>query len=94
MLKSFREQFRDFTSDRVMEIDNNVVIKDEEYIESDNEIKAITEKLEEGLSDSAKELLEELLCAYNHQINIFSRILYEQGLKDGVEMKSFLKLVV
>ncbi|NFS21417.1 hypothetical protein FDE82_04685 [Clostridium botulinum] len=71
----------------------NEINSDKEYAIALNKYTNLYNKLKEKLSDEDKDLLENLDDATNYVASISSELTYKKGLKDGVELKSILKIV-
>ncbi|NEZ94240.1 hypothetical protein EXM69_20460 [Clostridium botulinum] len=78
---------------RVLDDHGNEINNDKEYAIALNKYTNLYNKLKEKLSDEDKDLLENLDEATNYVAAISSELTYKKGLKDGIELKSILKIV-
>lgn len=94
MLKSFKETFGDFMLDRTIEIGDNVLMHNEEYKQIGNKADELFHQIKKLLPKKQQHLMLDLESYYNDKMTLSQDIIYEQGLKDGIEIKNFVKLVV
>lgn len=85
-MESFRTAFNNFIMDRTIEVENKVIMKNKELEDVEDKIYEMYRKIGELLPDDMKNLIlmhEELVNSYGALTDI---IIYEQGLRDGVEL--------
>jgi len=92
MLKNFGQAFNDFISDRTTHIGDNVLIYEKEYIEMSDKLTLLYKSIKELLPDGSKHLIDEYECTANCQLVVTEEVVYQQGLKDGIELKNILRL--
>lgn len=73
---------------------DEILLQNEEYVNVGNKNQELLQQIKNLIPKEYHQLLEELDCSYSSQMAIHGHVLYELGLKDGIQMKNFLKLVV
>ena len=87
-------EFEKFVDERTIDIGSNIVLKDPEYIRLVNEVDKIHFQIRDMLPDEFKHLIGQYEDICNLMQARAQDIMYEQGLKDGIEFKNRLRLVV
>lgn len=94
MLIDIEKSLNLFVLDRVIEVSNGLLRKNEEYNKINVEIEEIFNKIKEVLPEEYRDLLFELDSLEGAKGSVSEVIIYRQGLKDGIELNNILKLVV
>lgn len=94
MLNDFREAFNAMIQERTEEVGSKVLMENETYRKSGEDSDKLFRQIKDLLPDEFKPLIFELDRLMCYQQAIAEEVMYEQGIKDGIELKSILKLVV
>lgn len=86
MLSNFDKVFEEMIHKRVYELEE-VMLKDKEHDKLSEKFNQLYVKIKENLPEEHKKLISELEA-------IMKKAIYEQGLRDGIELKNILKLVI
>ncbi|HHV19799.1 MAG TPA: hypothetical protein GXZ27_13345 [Thermoanaerobacterales bacterium] len=92
-MESFHTAFKEMIIERTYEIGNKILIKNKERRDIEEKIYELYSEIEKLLPDDMKNLIfkhEELV---NSNGALTEKIVYEQGLRDGVELIKILGLI-
>lgn len=93
MLGNFDKVFEEMMHKRIYGIEE-FMLKDTEYKELSDKSNKLFRKIEELLPEEYQDLIFSFEEINSLQDNLIKKMIYEQGLKDGVELKNILKLVI
>ena len=92
MLNNLRNAFNAMIQERVEEIGSKVLLNHEEYTKVCHECDELYQKIRAILPEEYKSMLFDLDLKTSYLQAIAEDIMYEQGLKDGIELKDILKI--
>lgn len=91
MIKNFEDIFHLMICERVEEIEVDLFSNSNELIKFDNELDHLMVEIKNLLVEDKKQLMGDLECKIGDLINILERMIYKQGLKDGVKLRQIMQ---
>jgi len=88
MLKNFSEAFDGLIDNRLSDIGEHLYCQNQEYKKVSKKLNDAYEKVRLLLSESERALVLEIAECETELVGIMEKIIYSQGIKDGVEMKN------
>ncbi|MDD4569345.1 MAG: hypothetical protein PHE70_04360 [Tepidanaerobacteraceae bacterium] len=79
--------------DRTIEIGSKISMKNEEFIGTEKKIYKLYSEIQKHLPDDMKSLTFEHEELINSNGALIEKIVYEQGIRDGVELIKILGLI-
>lgn len=89
-LGGFKKTFGNMISDRLDDIGSEFIITDQEYKKSSDKSTELHNTIKENLPKEYKCLINAYEEEMTYQMLISEKAIYEQGLKDGVELNNMI----
>jgi len=86
-MKEFKHCLGTLFASRTEDIENHMLSGNNEYHQLSGKVVELQNKIKESLPLDLKHLLEEYESIENQQYSIVKDVIYQQGIRDGIELK-------